>query len=119
MKAKLKNIFSLDVDQPLDKFWPEDTQNFGLSMRLMIGAENSDGSESFDIVVCTPDWIKTQFESKKYMWGHHMLIVNEYDFLLIKKEIERYISNCTGDNWPTIAQKLSRMGAWEFEGYQP
>lgn len=118
MKAKLKEIYSLELDHALEEFWPEDEKNFGLSVRLMIGLEDSAGSESFDILVCTPDWLKSQYAEKKCVWGHHMLIVLEYDFAFIKSEIERYITSCTGESWLTIARKLSKMGAWEFEDYR-
>lgn len=117
MKAKLKEIYSLEVDVPLQEFFPEDPNDFGLSVRLMIGLENSTGAESFDILVCTPDWIKHQYEEERSVWGRHMLIVLEYDFDLIKTKIDRYIKSCTGDNWVAIAQQLSRIGAWEFEDY--
>ena len=119
MKAKLKEIYSLEVDMPHQEFFPDDPNNFGLSVRLMIGPENSAGAESFDILVCTPDWIKHQYGEERAVWGRHILIVLEYDFYQIKAEIDRYIESCTGDNWVAIAQQLSRMGAWEFEDYVP
>lgn len=118
MKAKLKEIYSLELTHPLEAFWPEDESNFGISVRLMIGPEDSAGSESFDILVCTPDWIKSQYSEEKCVWGRHMLIVLDYDFALIKREIERYIAGCVGEDWQTIARKLSGMGAWEFEDYK-
>lgn len=119
MKAKLKEIYSLELTHPLEEFWPEDESNFGISVRLMIGPEDSSGSESFDILVCTPDWIKSQYAEEKCVWGRHMLIVLDYDFDLIKREIERYIAGCAGEDWPIIARKLSGIGAWEFEDYKP
>ena len=119
MKAKLKEMYSLELDHALEEYWPEDQNNFGIAVRLMIGLENGRGSESFDILVCTPDWLKSQYAEEQYVWGRHMLIMLTYDFNLIKGAIERYIASCTGDDWLTIAQKLSRMGAWEFEDYQP
>jgi Immunity protein 8 len=119
MKAKLKEMYSLELAQPLEEFWPDDESNFGISIRLMIGSEDNSGSESFDILVCTPDWIKTQYADEKCVWGRHMLIVLEYDLELIRQEVDRYIAGCTGEDWQAIARKLSSMGAWEFEGYQP
>jgi hypothetical protein len=118
MKAKLKEMYSLELEQPLEEFWPEDKSNFGISIRLMIGAEGSSGAESFDIFVCTPDWIKSQYPNEKCMWGRHMLVILEYDLHLIRQAVDCYIAGCTGEDWPTIARKLSGMGAWEFEDYQ-
>lgn len=119
MRAVLKGMRSLELEEPLEKYCPDDPVNFGTWIRLMIGPENSTGSESFDILVCTPDWIKVQYEIERAIWGRHMLIVLEYNFDLIKTEVNHYIENCTGSDWGVIAQKLSRIGKWEFEDYVP
>jgi hypothetical protein len=118
MRAELKEIYSLEVDCDLDKYWPEDPENFGVSMRLMVGVENAIGAESFDIFVCTPDWLKDHCRDDEAMSGRHMLIVCEYDFNLIKIQINRWLNSCTGNNWRTVAYKFSRFAAWEFEDYE-
>lgn len=116
MRAKLKQLSSPDID--LNNYWPEDENNFGFLLEASIGLEHEGGADVFSIMVCTPDWIKSEYLSRKNVWGRHMLIVFNYDLDEIKKVIIRYIENCTGDNWLAIAQKISRVGAWEFEDYQ-
>jgi len=37
----------------------------------------------------------------------------------IESTISRYVENCTADDWPSPALKLSRIGGWEYEDYQP
>ena len=37
----------------------------------------------------------------------------------ITKTITDYIDQCEGKHWMDIAQKLSRVFAWEYEDYQP
>jgi len=49
----------------------------------------------------------------------HTLLVRKYDLDEITKTITDYIDQCEGSNWMEIAQKLSRVFAWEFEDYQP
>ncbi|WP_369684067.1 Imm8 family immunity protein [Pseudomonas gingeri] len=53
------------------------------------------------------------------MGGQHMLIVFEYDKDLIVKEISNYVGGCSGKEFWDVAQKLSRIGAWEYEDYEP
>ncbi len=118
MKAQLKELFSLELVDSLEEFYPENEYNFGFSVRLMIGLDDGMGSESFDMFVCTPDWIKSHYTEEGYLWGFQTLIVLKYDFDLIKTEIARQISYCTGNSWIEIARKLSKLGAWEFENYQ-
>ena len=69
MKPEIKEMYSLQLMQKIEDFWPEHINNFGISIRLMIGPENSKASESFDILVCTPDWIKDQFKEERCTWG--------------------------------------------------
>jgi hypothetical protein len=118
MKAKLKELYSLELEHALEEFYPEHANDFGISLRMIIGLENTSGSESFDLFVCTPDWLKRQCAEEKLVWGRHMLIMLEYDFDQIKSEIENYIASCSGNDWAAIAEKLSRIGAWEFEDYK-
>jgi hypothetical protein len=73
MKAKLEEKFSLDVPCSLESFSPEDKSNFGISLRLMVGTENSDGAESFDVVMCSPDWIKNQRHQEDFLWGTNFM----------------------------------------------
>ena len=47
------------------------------------------------------------------------LLVRKYDLDEIKNIITDYIDQCEGEDWMAIAQKLSRVFAWEYEDYQP
>jgi hypothetical protein len=116
MRAILKGISSPDVE--LATYWPEDESCFGFLIEAQIGPENEKGTDLFQIMVCTPDWIKANYSKRKAVWGRHMLIVFEYDLAEIKSAINRYVERCMADDWHGLALKLSRMGDWEFEDYQ-
>ncbi|MFE8730822.1 Imm8 family immunity protein [Aeromonas hydrophila] len=47
------------------------------------------------------------------------MLVRKYDLAEITKTITDYIDQCEGNDWMEIAQKLSRVFAWEYEDYQP
>lgn len=118
MKAELKSLHSLELEDGLVNYWPSDASNFGTWIRAYVGPQGGRGAETFDIQVCTPDWLKSQCNAQGPLWGRHMLIVNTYDYNVIKAYVERYIANSEGEDWESIAVKLSRIGAWEFEDYQ-
>lgn len=118
MKAQLKEMYSLQISEMLKDFRPEVSGDFGISVRLMIGPEETDQSESFDILVCTPTWIQDQLRDESCMWGRHMLIVQEYDYELILQSLSTRIASCTGKSWDAVASKIARFAAWEFEDYQ-
>jgi hypothetical protein len=115
MKAILKKISNDDYE--LDKYWPEDEKVFSLRLLLRIGSEDSVGADNFDLFICTPEWLC------KHRWlpelMRHTLLVRKYDLGEIKKTITDYIDQCEGEDWMEIAQKLSRVFAWEYEDYQP
>ncbi|WP_425508353.1 Imm8 family immunity protein [Tahibacter amnicola] len=37
----------------------------------------------------------------------------------MEREIRRYCERCIGGDWKAVAQKVARIGQWEFEDYQP
>jgi hypothetical protein len=43
--------------------------------------------------------------------------VKEYDFPALKSFVEGYCLNCSGETWQEVAEKLGRLGKWEFEDY--
>ncbi|WP_420992492.1 immunity 8 family protein [Cupriavidus sp. 30B13] len=118
MKAEIRSLYSLHLEDKLINYWPDDVSNFGTWIRAYIGPQGEAGSEAFDIHVCTPEWLKAQCAALGPTWGRHMLIVDAYSYDAIKAIIEGYIVNSESDCWSTVAAKLSRIGAWEFEDYQ-
>lgn len=46
-------------------------------------------------------------------------LVRKYDLDESTKTITDYIDQCEDSDWMEIAQKLSRVFAWEYEDYQP
>jgi hypothetical protein len=119
MRANLKEMYSLELSTTLEEYRPAIPENFGLSVRLMVGPEGGNSMESFDVLVCTPDWIKEQFSQERCIWGRHMLIVLEYDYALILQKISKHVASCQGKDWEEVANSVARVAAWEFEDYQP
>ena len=118
MKAKVKDLISLEIEDALENFYPADPNNFGTWVRMMIGPDDSVGAESFDVLICTLTWLNTEYSERRIFWGKNMLILFRYDLDEIKLHISKYVQNLSGDDWGTLAQKLSKVGEWEFENYQ-
>ncbi len=97
---------------------PHDTQRFCVLVRVMVGPRGGEGEESFDINVCTPQWLEEQVEREGFVLGTHRLFVKTYDTAQIKKLITKFIERYSGDSWRDIAVKISRIGQWEFEDYK-
>lgn len=117
MRAELKRLHSPDVD--LSSFRPQDDANFGFLLQAMIGPEGDASEESYDIEVCTPDWLKKKFSDFGPIFGRHFLIVFTYDQAIIEQTIADYCRRCVGNNWDEISEQLSKIGRSEFEDYVP
>jgi hypothetical protein len=44
--------------------------------------------------------------------------VRRYNFPRIEGFIRHYVDECSGETWEEIAEKLARLGKWEFEDYR-
>lgn len=114
MEAIIRSISNDEYD--IGTYEPENRDCFFLTLRIRIGSNESSGADDFELGICTPSWlIQNLYEPR---WGRHLLIIREYDFSTIQKEIYNYVKQCDGDKWNIIAEKLGRIFAWEFEDYQ-
>lgn len=118
MQAVLKGLHSTDIAD-VESYQPEREDNFGFALRAMVGMTGETGEESFDITVCTPKWLLERHGDSEILLGLHKLIVFKYEYAAIRKFIEKYLMRCSGDTWGEVAQKVSLLGQWEFEGYRP
>lgn len=116
MKAIVKAMWIDSAVVSLEEYAPDDPDFFGFWIEFKVGAENRDGADDFRLFVCTPDWIKNNNSSA--VWGRHMLMLPDYDLDVIKKEINKCIESCIGNDWTAIAAKISRYASWEFEDYE-
>jgi len=116
MEPKLKRLHSPDV-QNLKEFVPDDLESFCILIQVMVGPANGDGEESFDIEVCTPGWLCKEVKKKKIVPGRHKLIVGRFDYEQIEQYIREFIARCKSDTWKETAERIARLGSWEFEDY--
>ena len=117
MKAIVKGI-DIGGHIGFDQYWPEDPSCFGLWLTVQVGPDDEEGGHLYQILACTPAGITREYGQTGAIWGRHMLIVFDFDPERIKSEITRYVNGCTGKDFWEVAQKVARIGAWEFEDYQ-
>jgi hypothetical protein len=84
----------------------------------MIGPQGTQEAESFDIVVCTPDWLRSNMEGA-ILSGRNYLFLKQYDYEVVARYLREFSSSCQGRTWHEVAEKVSRVGKWEFEDYVP
>lgn len=116
MTAQIKRLHSPDVTD-LSSYCPEDPECFGFLLQAIAGPKGSPGEESFDMIVCTPQWLTKRHRREDVVVGRSYVIVFEYDFKRLSLFIDRYAERCSGHTWRDVAEKLGRIGIWEFEDY--
>ena len=118
MRAELKRLHSPDVEN-VASYVPDRGGDFGFLLQVMAGPQGSEGEESFDVFVCTPDWLRRNRSGTDIIIGRHNLIVFEYNYQRLHSFLSEYCSKCSGATWQDVAEQLSRLGKWEFEDYKP
>lgn len=98
---------------------PDDPENFCLLVQALVGPPGDQGEESFDFLVCTPNWLYRSLAEQPAIFGRHYLFVQRYDYELIVATIERLCASISCSNWSEVAERLGRYGQWEFEDYRP
>lgn len=117
MKAALRSLSSADID--VETYVPDDPATDGVWIRLIVGPADGPGDESFDVLVCTPNWLRNVVAEEGPQIGRHRLIVDPFDLTVARDFLRRQVESVEAPDWPTLAEKLGRLGYWEFEDYQP
>ena len=96
MRAVLRDL----IFSPDPRTLPGDPEGFVFGVQLLIGAADGPGEESFELTVCSPEWLAEQCRSGQPVNGLHHVIVG-------------------WETWDGLASQLSFLGGWEFENYRP
>ena len=118
MLPALKYLHSPDILDLPDDYLPPDPACFGFLLQAMFGPADGPGEESFDMMVCTPSWFAQKLRTAGgILSGRHYLFVEKYDIPRITEFIIKCAERCSGKTWTEVAEKLGRLGKWEFEDY--
>ena len=118
MIAEVKSIISPDI-LDFKTYYPEDDTSFLFLLQVIVGIKGKEGGDTFDIEICTPQWLLQNYDASSIVFGRGRLIVFEYNIERIFNRITKFCESCSGNTWEEIAPKIGRIGLWEFEDYQP
>ncbi|GAA3921487.1 immunity 8 family protein [Hymenobacter algoricola] len=118
MRATIKSYDSDEVED-LHTYYPEDPLVFAFSLTLAIGPVGGTGTDNFEIMVVTSEFLRTQYPGDKCYLLRHYLLVKEYDFASILASLTKYVHSLEAETWDQLAQKIGQVARWEFEDYRP
>jgi len=120
IRAKIKAIVCSDMpDGDFSAFRPDDPKSFSCGLQLLVGPYHEAGAESFQLTLCTPQWLIDNHPEDNVIVGKNLLIVLEYNYPRIVQWLNRYIERCAGETWQDVAKRVSYIGTWEFDDYIP
>jgi hypothetical protein len=117
VRAAVRSVSSPDVDvRTYRSRTPEDD---GLLLSVYVGPDSGPGEESFDLIVCTPLWLKRKIASNGPVIGRHHLIIDPLDLQVARRFLIEQVGQLEAPTWQGLAEKIARIGKWEFEDYRP
>lgn len=117
MRAVLKSL----ILEPDPSTLPGDPEDFSILARMMVGPLDAPGEESFDVTVCTPQWLaKACSRSAGIYDARHHLVVNfdEFDQRALRTWLSARVKEVECDSWVAICERVGRLGYWEFEDHR-
>lgn len=117
MRAAVRSLMSLDVEDL--ESWHSEIDSWAIRLRLLAGPLDGPGEESFDFTVCSAAWLAELVRRDGVVDARHHLIMESYDWPVLRAYIERRVTSCQGSTWHEVAEQLGRLGYWEFEDYRP
>ena len=116
MRARVDGIYSLDLPQGKPAL-PDDLNCCWVVVQADIGPAEASGSETFTFYVCTPRRLQQVLEKVGSQLGRHLIVVERFDWDVLKGAIRDVIANLEAESWDELAQLVGRHGLWEFEDY--
>lgn len=117
MRAVLRHLLL----SPDPRTLPGDPAEFAFGVQLVIGPADGPGEESFELTVCSPEWLAERCRSGELVNGLHHVIVgwDTYDEQVLRGWLEARVNAVEAATWDGIASQLRFLGGWEFESYRP
>lgn len=116
LQPEIKGYFSTDI-LDLATWKPASLASLHFGLDIFIGSPGGDAADQFQIVIATPEALRRDLETTRFISGRHYLIVSSYDWPEIQRYLEELVSKCAAPTWPEAATKLSRHFFWEYEDY--
>jgi hypothetical protein len=106
--------------------WPDcDRTGVGVAdvesalMVFVAGPVDEPGEGTFQITVCTPDGLRDLVRRDSVVVGRHHLFVERINPDQAEAFVRDRLRRLTAETWTELAEKIGRLGYWEFEDYTP
>lgn len=94
---------------------------FSLLVRMIVGPLDAPGEESFDVTVCSPEWLALACRRVGGIYDvrHHVVVnVDEFDERALVAWLSARVQEVEAETWSAVGDRLGRLAHWEFEDYR-
>ena len=103
----------------VDSVWnwvPASNEDIFFQLSIEVSEVGCDGGNQFQLVVATPEGIRSFMEQHDQAFLDRSLIVlREYSFLNLKERLTQILNECSRDSWNESIACLQRYFQWEYE----
>lgn len=86
-------------------------------LEIHVGPQGESGEERFQLTVCTPSALTEQLRHRSFLIGRHWLFVAELHPDQVTEWLGDRIAVMEAPTWGELAEKIGRIGEWEFEDH--
>ena len=88
---------------------------------MIVGPPDTPAEESFDVTVCTPEWLAAACRRVGGIYNarHHLVVnMDQFDQRKLRAWLSARVQDVEAGKWSEIGERLGRLGYWEFEDYR-
>ena len=114
MRAEVRQVRfpDLETGQPFDRV------NTVQHAEVYVGVVGEPGEEHYQVTACTPAALVDLLTKQSFLLGRHWLFVAEFSPATVEAALRKLIGNIEASSRVELAQKVGRIGLWEFEDYR-
>lgn len=88
---------------------------------MIVGPPETPDEESFDVTVCSPQWLAKACRKVGGLYDarHHLVVsVEDIDVRALRAWLAARVQEVEADSWSEIGERLGRVGYSECEDYR-
>lgn len=107
MIPEIRWLYSPDVDLPT--FSPDARAPWGFLLQIGLGVHGEEGEDSFDLMVCSPQWIEVHYGAEALVDGRHHLFMLRYSYSALQDELKRRVEQAAAATWDEVVSKFGEF----------
>lgn len=114
IELNILGFSSTDVSD-LRGWKPNERAEVFFPLCIEVGERGKSGGNLFQVVVATPEGIRSFGEKYGQLPDRNVLVCLDYEWVQIEARVSRIVASCARDSWQESMSSLQRFFQWEYE----